>query len=71
MEESLRNLRLEKEDRESQYGYVYAVSGPGMSVVYFVVVYSPLFLSCPTYQRRLLYLNCFLPLSLTTKVVIR
>ncbi|THD19184.1 V-type proton ATPase catalytic subunit A [Fasciola hepatica] len=28
MEESLRNLRLEKGDRESQYGFVYAVSGP-------------------------------------------
>ncbi|VDP89682.1 unnamed protein product [Echinostoma caproni] len=28
MEDSLRNLRLETSDRESQYGYVYAVSGP-------------------------------------------
>ncbi|KAA3676642.1 V-type H+-transporting ATPase subunit A [Paragonimus westermani] len=28
MEQSMKNLRLEVEDRESQYGYVYAVSGP-------------------------------------------
>ncbi|KAF8569881.1 hypothetical protein P879_03718 [Paragonimus westermani] len=28
MEQSMKNLRLEVADRESQYGYVYAVSGP-------------------------------------------
>ncbi|KAF5395945.1 V-type proton ATPase catalytic subunit A isoform 1 [Paragonimus heterotremus] len=28
MEQSMKNLRLETADRESQYGYVYAVSGP-------------------------------------------
>lgn len=47
MEQSLRELRLENGSRESQYGYVYAVSGPG-TYCSFHDSLTPLILSVPT-----------------------